>query len=141
MLWRLIVMEENKNVTRQAPAHSRKAAPKRSGNDAWTSTKKIMHYVWMFRGIIISIPVLVLALGQAFRNAARLPEKVGMDLQATGEFAVTIGRPTAVVLPLLITMGCIVLTCFTKRPLFPWLISIFSLVLPILIWVINMYPA
>lgn len=134
-------MEENKNVTRNVSNSTKKATAPRGKKTERSALKTIMHYLWKFRGIIISIPVFFYALGQAFRNATVLPEKVGMDLQATGEFAVTIGRPTAVFLPFLITSACILLTCFTKRPLFPWLISIFSLVLPVLIWVINVYPA
>lgn len=134
-------MEKNKTVSRKVSTSSKNTASTRSKKSGQSTVKTIMHYLWAFRGIVISVPVLLYAVGQAFRNASVLPEKVGMDLQATGEFAVTIGRPTAVIVPLLITMGCIILTCFTKRPLFPWLISIFSLVLPVLIWVINIYPA
>ena len=68
-------------------------------------------------------------------------EKVGLNLQATGDFAMTWNRPVAVLVPLLVTFGCILLTCFSKRPLFPWLVSIFTLAIPMLIWFINVYPA
>lgn len=133
-------MEEKKTIVQKGPAPSKKTAPKQSGSKAWSTLKAICSYLWKYRGIIISVPVLVLALGQAFRNAAILPEKVGLNIQATGEYAMMVTRSTAVVAPLMITLGCILLTCFTKRPLFPWLISIFTLVLPLLIWVINVYP-
>ena len=134
-------MEEKKNITRKAGTPTKKPATKSPAKESGGAGKNIWRYLWKFRGIIISVPVLLYAIGQAFQNASRLPDKVGMDLQATGEFAVIIGRPVAVLVPLLITIGSILLTCFTKRPLFPWLISIFTLVLPVLIWVINSYPA
>lgn len=133
-------MEEKKTVTKKAPTSANKPVAKQTGKETNSGGKQIWHYLWKFRGIIISVPVLLYAIGQAFQNAARLPEKVGMDIQATGEFAVTLTRPVAVLVPLLITLGSILLTCFTKRPLFPWLISIFTLVLPVLIWLINAYP-
>lgn len=134
-------MEERKETVKKGSASSKRVPSKRSGNQLWMTLKEAWRYLWMFRGVIISVPVLVFAIGQAFRNAANLPETVGLNLQATGDFAMTVSRPTAVLVPLLITMACILLTCFTRRPLFPWLISIFTLVVPVLIWFINIYPA
>ena len=133
--------EEKKNINRRRPAPSRKIKSKKTDKKAWMTIKKIWHYVWMFRAIIISLPVLICAIVQAFRNASNLPESVGLNLQATGDFAMTWTRPVAVLVPLLITLGCILLTCFSKRPLFPWLVSIFTLAIPMLIWFINVYPA
>ena len=103
--------------------------------------KTIWNYIYKFRGLVICLPVIVVAIILAFQNAGRLPETVGIELLATGAFATQVSRTTAVLAPLGITGLCVVLTCFSKRTLFPWLISIFSLVLPILIWLINIYPA
>lgn len=132
--------EEKKNMNKKSAASAKKSDPKQS-NKVLSVLKTAWRWIWMFRGAIISLPVLWVAIGQAFKNASRLPETVGLNIQATGEYAMTVARPTAVVLPLLVTIACILLTCFTKRPLFPWLISIFTLVIPVLIWVINIYPA
>lgn len=131
--------EEKMSVNKKTAV--KKSNQTQSDNKTLAALKKIWRYIWMFRGAIISVPVLVVAISQAFCNASRLPETVGLNIQATGEYAMTVARPTAVVIPLLVTIGCILLTCFTKRPLFPWLISIFTLVIPILIWIINIYPA
>ena len=133
-------------MNKDVKSRDKKAAVKKTGaqNSAKNSSavlKKIWNIVWACRGVIVSLPVLCVAIVQAFKNASRLPETVGLNIQSTGEFAMTVSRPTAVVVPLLITIGCIVMTCLTKRNLFPWLISVFSLVLPILIWIINIYPA
>lgn len=133
--------KDKKSTKRNTPAPAEKARTEKSGKSGGSVLKKIWHYVWMCRGVIISLPVLAVAIWQAFLNASRLPETVGLNIQATGEYAMTVSRPTAVVVPLLITMACILMTCLTKRNLFPWLISVFSLVLPVLIWVINIYPA
>ena len=134
-------MEENRNINRRRPAPVKRSHSGKSSKKGWKTFQKVWHYIWLFRGVIISIPVLVYAIIQAFRNASDLPEKVGLNLQATGDFGMTWGRPVAVLVPLLITFGCILLTCFTKRPLFPWLVSIFTLIIPVLIWFINIYPA
>ena len=88
-------MEEKKTVTKKAPTSANKPVAKQTGKETNSGGKQIWHYLWKFRGIIISVPVLLYAIGQAFQNAARLPEKVGMDIQATGEFAVTLTRPVA----------------------------------------------
>ena len=133
--------KDKKSTSKKSRTSVKKTDTEQSGKKVWTVLKKIWHYIWMFRGVIISLPVLVVAICLAFRNASRLPETVGWNLQATGEYAMTVTRSTAVVVPLLITLGCILLTCLTKRNLFPWLISVFSLVLPVLIWIINIYPA
>ena len=134
-------MEEKKETKMKVTASPKKTGSKRSSRKKHNTLKGTWRYIWIFRGVIISVPVLIFAIVQAFQNAIRLPETVGLNLQATGEFAMIVARPAAVVLPLLITMACILLTCFTKRPLFPWLISIFSLIIPVVIWVINIYPA
>jgi hypothetical protein len=132
--FRRLIMKETK-----AAENGSKPASK-FDSKGWLITKKIWKYVKMFRGVIFSIPVAVIAIIQAFRNAGRLPETVGMELLATGEFASTISRTSAVLIPLGITALCILLTCISKRTLFPWIISVFSLVLPILIWLTNVYP-
>ena len=136
--------EENKVSARNTTSSKKSEAKKASSKQSNTKTKEILKviwkYVWMFRGAIISIPVLVIAIKQAFSNASTLPEKVGLNIQSTGEFGMMVSRSSAVLTPLLITIACILMATFTKRPLFPWLVSIFSLLLPLLIWVTNNYP-
>lgn len=112
-----------------------------AGNRFWKVMKAIGHYIYLFRGVLISLPVLGVSIWQAYDNASKLPETVGINLLATGEYAMSVPRSSAVLVPLLVTVGCILLTCCSKRVLFPWLISIFTLVLPVLIWITNIYPA
>lgn len=130
----------NEKTTKTKKPVSAGAKKKTSRVTAWEVLKTIGSYIFKCRALLISLPVLLVSIFQAAQNSARLPEQVGINLLATGEYAKTVSRPTAVLLPLLITIGCIVLTCCSKRTLFPWLISIFSLVLPLLIWLTNIYP-
>lgn len=98
-------------------------------------------YIYKLRGLFLYLPVAIVAIWLACKNLAELPETVGLVLQSTGEFSVMVGRGTAVFCPLLLTALCLLLVVCSKRTLYPWLISVFSLVLPILIQFINMYPA
>ena len=86
------------------------------------------------------MPVVAAAIKLAFQNMARLPEFVGINLQANGEYAMMIERNVAVFVPLLITAACLLTMFLSKKVLFPWLVSVFSLVLPIVLWVTNIFP-
>lgn len=97
--------------------------------------------IWIFRlrRFIMAAPVVYFALKLAFLNAKRLPEMVGMDIQASGEFARMVSRSSAVLGPLALTGFCLVLLFCSKKTLLPWMISLFTLILPVLIWMTNYY--
>lgn len=97
--------------------------------------------VYRLRSVFLAVPVIIVALRLAAYNSEHLPLLVGLNLQSTGEFAKVISRQTAVTLPLLVTGGCLVLMCFSRKTLYPWLISVFSLVIPVLLLITNIYPA
>jgi hypothetical protein len=97
--------------------------------------------IYRLRSVFLAIPVIIVALHLAAYNSDHLPLMVGLDLQTNGEFAKTISRETAVSFPLFLTGGCLVLTFLSKKTLYPWLISVFTLLIPILLLVTNMYPA
>lgn len=97
--------------------------------------------VYRLRAVFLSIPVIFAALRLAAYNSEHLPLLVGLDLQSNGEFARVISRQSAVTWPLVITAACLALMIFSRKTLYPWLISIFSLVIPILLLFTNMYPA
>jgi hypothetical protein len=52
-----------------------------------------------------------------------------------------ISRTMAVNGPLMLTFGCLLMMFFSRKALYSWAISIFTLVLPILLLVSNLYPA
>ena len=113
-------------------------APKRSVGSVITA---IFKWIYRLRGILLAIPVGWLAIRLALENIARLPETVGINLLANGEYAMYVTRSVAVMGPLAVTAVCLLLMFCSRRVLYPWLISLFSLVLPLLIWVTNIFPA
>ena len=102
-----------------------------------TPLKALFNWLFTLRKVIMALPVIFLALELARKNMEELPEMVGFDIQSTGEFAQMISRDTAVYGPLALTCICLILMFLSRRTVYPWLISIFSLVLPLLIWVLN----
>lgn len=94
-------------------------------------------WAYKLRSLVMAIPVLVCALALAIRNLATLPEWVGVNMLATGEYQWLISRGVAVMIPFGLTVACLVLVLCSKKTLYPWLISVFSLVLPLVIWLTN----
>jgi hypothetical protein len=102
--------------------------------------KTIGIYIYKLRGLLMVMPVIIGAVILACYNLNHLGPNVGLNLQVDGGFETVVSRGTAVLVPLGITGVCVALTVISRKPLYPWLISVFSLVLPVLIYVINMYP-
>ena len=119
-----------------------KIAASKSG---WQKTGAVLQcigiWIWRLRGLLMAVPVAIAALYLAGQNMTRLPETVGINLLANGEYQYLIDRNLAVLLPLLVTGGCLVLMMLSRKNVYPWIISIFTLVLPILIWITNVFPA
>ena len=101
----------------------------------------ICTWIFRLRRIFMAIPVVVLAIRIAAANMERLPEYVGLNLQSSGEFAMMVTRNYAVYGPLCVTGFCLLLMFCSRKTLFPWIISIFTLVLPYLIYLTNIYMA
>ena len=103
--------------------------------------KLTVKWCYQLRSLLLSIPVLVCAVVLAIRNSRLLPEQVGIGLKASGEYMLLFNRSAAVLLPLVVTCVCGVLMLCSKKMLYPWLVSLFSLVLPLVIWFSNTFPA
>ena len=99
----------------------------------------ICRCIFKLRKLFMAIPVVYLAVQIASKNMERLPEAVGLNLQSSGEFALMVTREYAVYGPLGVTAFCLLLMFFSRKALFPWIISIFTLVLPYLIYFTNIY--
>ena len=99
----------------------------------------ICRCIFKLRKIFMAIPVVYLAMKIASANMERLPEAVGLNMQSTGEFAMMVTREYAVYGPLGVTAFCLVLMFFSRKAFFPWIVSIFTLVLPYLIYFTNLY--
>ena len=99
--------------------------------------------IWIFRlrKFVMAAPVVYYALKLASYNMEHLPEQVGLDMQSTGEFARTVSRQMAVMGPLGLTAACLLLMFCSRKAMYPWAISIFTLALPLLLLLSNAYPA
>lgn len=137
---------ENSGVSSKREMLSEKLLP--GFENCKTTVSKINYVinligVWLFRlrKFVLAAPVIYYALKIAAYNREHLPEQVGINLQATGEFTTMISRTMAVNGPLMLTFGCLLMMFFSRKALYSWAISIFTLVLPILLLVSNLYPA
>lgn len=99
----------------------------------------IYRCIFKLRKVILAIPVVYLAIRIAIANLQRLPEAVGINMQSSGEFAMMVTRNYAVYGPLGVTLFCLILMFFSRKTIYPWIISIFTLVLPYLLYFTNMY--
>lgn len=96
-------------------------------------------WAYKLRSLVLSIPVFILAAALAIRNASQLPEWVGINILANGEYQWLISRSVAVWAPFAVTVLCLLLMLCSKKILYPWLISVFSLALPLVIWLTNSF--
>lgn len=101
----------------------------------------IVMCLYRLRKVFLAVPVVYYALKLAQYNMENLPDVVGINLQSNGVFADTITREMAVLGPLGVTAACLVLMFCSRKALFPWAVSLFTLALPLLLLFSNLYPA
>ena len=98
--------------------------------------KGVCKLLFKLRGLILGIPVAAAAIVMAINNQIKLPEEVSVVLMSTDA---SVSKSVAVLGPLGLTAICLVLVFCSRKVLYPWLISLFSLVLPLLILFINTF--
>ena len=103
--------------------------------------KKAWPWIWQARKILLAIPVVYLMLYLARLNWNVLPDSVGIHLQNTGDYAQYISKQMAVYAPLGITGGCLAMMFVSRKTLYPWMICMFSMLLPLLILITNIFPS
>lgn len=113
---------------------------------------KIGLYIFRLRSLLLAAPVAAVALILAMDNQARLAEtveitKITYNPQAADALfgflelsTTTITRDAAVYGPAMITAACLLMMMCSKRTLYPFMISVFSLCLPLVIWFFSIYP-
>ncbi len=106
----------------------------------WRFFRIVWLYIYRLRTVFLSVPVGVAAVLLALQNLARLPNTVGIWLLSNGEFWLMVPKLLAVIAPVAVTALCILLLLCSKKVLYPWMISIFTLVLPFLIYYTNTLP-
>lgn len=138
-------IKTKKNRIPEASAERGRKPGGKSFSGGYGKFKQIMGKIIMtfyhLRKVVLAVPVVYVALRMAAYNMSHLPEQVGVNLQTTGEFAMQISRYAAVIGPLGITAGCLVMMFFSRKAMYAWAISIFTLALPVLLLVSNLYPA
>ena len=98
-----------------------------------------------------AIPVATASVILAAKCKTDLPESVQMTLPAINTqsedsvlgFLVFnteyIGKSIAVMAPLVLTGACLLLMLVSKRTFYPWLVSIFTLIVPVFLLLTNGY--
>lgn len=96
--------------------------------------------VWMFklRSLALSIPVAAIAVILAMQNMALLPMEIGFGF---GQNAWMVSKFFVVIGCLIITGICLLMTVCSKRVIYPWIISLFSLLLPIILLLTTVFVA
>lgn len=114
---------------------------------------KVGLYMYRLRSLILAAPVAGVALILAAESKERLAETVEVSKftfnpEATDALfgflelgTTSISRDAAVFGPLMITAACLLMMMCSKRTLYPFLISVFTLCLPLVIWFFSVYPA
>ncbi len=97
-------------------------------------------WIYKLRRVIMTVPVAAAALALAWKNSRALPESVGVFIQANGSYALNITHGTAVFFPLVVTGLCLLLMFCSKKPLYPWLISIMTLIIPFYMLLSTLMP-
>ena len=134
-------MDEFDEVQERNTESSAKLRAVHSWQDFCEVMKTVGSWCYKLRSVLLAIPVVVASISLAIRNMAKLPDQVGLNLLASGEYQFMVGKSVAVLGPLAVTAVCLLMMFSSRKVIYPWLISVFSLVLPYLIWITNVFPA
>ena len=127
-------------------------AGKQAERTGWQKTKAVLKKIsdvidviltvlYRLRKVFMAIPVVYYAVKLAQYNMENLPSVVGIDMQANGAFSQMLSRDVAVMGPLIVTLACLVLMFFSRKAIYAWAVSIFTLILPVILLISNRYPA
>ncbi len=97
-------------------------------------------FIYAMRKVFAAVPVGVAAVLLAIYNQAHLPKVVGLGLQNDGTFNLLLVRELAVLGPVAVTAVCLLMMFASKKILTPWMVSLFSLALPLVILLTNSFP-
>ena len=93
-------------------------------------------WTYKLRAFDLAIPIVAIAVILAVSNMATLPAAIAIGLPniVNGILVfqeVLVSKILAVFIPLLVTAFCLLMMFLSKRISFPFLVSLFSLILPI----------
>lgn len=102
-------------------------------------------WTYKLRAVVLAIPIIVISIILAVSNMATLPAAVAIGLPAVVNGILVfqelmVSKILAVFIPLLVTAFCLLMMFLSKRVSFPFLVSLFSLILPIFFSVAASLP-
>jgi len=127
-------------------------AGKENTQTPWEKTKAVLKRIdrvidiilavlYRLRKVFMAIPVVYYAIKLAQYNTENLPSIIGINMQSNGVFTQMISRDAAVMGPLIITGFCLLMMFLSRKAIYAWAISIFTLILPVILFISNRYPA
>ena len=139
-------MKQLEQLTAKLSELRQKAAPYlEKAENGYQKAKKIWEkakpWIWQSRKLLLAIPVVWLMLYFARLNWNVLPDQVGLNLQTTGEYAQYISKQMAVYGPMGVSGGCLAMMFLSRKTVYPWMICMFSMLLPLLILITNIFPS
>lgn len=119
------------------------AEPKAENED--NVMKSVLSWMYKLRSVFLAIPVVFGAIILAIINGNNLPDQVTLCMPSFADDTMAIelmeiSKGTAIFVPILITALCLAMVFCSKRLVYPWLISVFSLVLPLFIYFSSVFP-
>ena len=104
--------------------------PKSSPKSGAETFKTVLHWTFRLRSVMLSLPVAVIAIVLAVSNAGKLPGPLSIG---AGQNIITISKSVLIMGPLALTALSILMTLISKRVAYPWIISLFTLLLPLVL--------
>ena len=122
--------------------------PKQKNAQGQSGGRKIgpvLKKLFKYRGVALALPVVAGSAILTTLNMAKLPAKVTLNLPALADGQIILklmemDKGTAVIVPVLVTAVCLLLMFCSRRQTYPWLVSLFSLVLHIVVLIAGMFP-
>ena len=111
----------------------------------WAKVKHVLEIIgkvlFYSRKVFLTVPVVLAAIKIYQIAKERLPQNVGVFLQDDGTFRYLFPMNTALMYCFVATGACLLMMYCSRKTIYPWIISLFTLVLPMLLIITNMYPA
>ena len=117
----------------------------KKANEIWGKIKHVFDIIgkvlYHLRKPALTVPVVLAALKVYAYAQENMPEVVGILLKEDGSYYKMMDKAVVINSCMGLTAICLGLMFLSRRTIYPWLISLFTLVLPILVIVTNIFPA
>ena len=100
--------------------------------------KTIGKVFYHLRKIIMSVPVVLIGMKVFAYTKENLPQNVGILLQENGTYKYMLDKGTTLEVCLALTGSCLLLMFLSRKIVYPWVITLFSMVLPLFLVFSNM---